>query len=366
MKYIKNYNESLYGEISRLNPKRYENDAKANNIFYDIIEDFKMYNMDLKKVKIIDDENNFNIFNGGIEIGINGSLTYIFGKYNPIHNNINSGNQKSGNRKIEIKYIPFNLIFKKNKLEKIFKTRHIMPQRINVKDTKIFDNPMYNPNISAKDDPNYKEGESMKLYMDIDEFNISVDIASKLLKYFIKEYNKQYPKLKKYKGEMEISDIEKGVEPILKYIKIKNKDGDYLTYGLRYGENEKEIRTFLYNMTNKEYDIFWKNRNKKLYKSHYDKMDRIKQKLEIKIDKLFKDNDIFLNHSKWEKYGFKLSYNNYGIKITFKIEDCNKDLLKQKLNFFNNLDKYDIEYMKITNSVNNDNICYISISLEKN
>jgi len=44
------YNESLFSEISRLNPKRYKNDIKVSELFEEMKEDFLKYDKNLKKV----------------------------------------------------------------------------------------------------------------------------------------------------------------------------------------------------------------------------------------------------------------------------------------------------------------------------
>ena len=57
MKHLKKYdpfvNESIFGDISRLNPERKKNDEKAEELIDEIIKDFEENNKDLKKVKII-------------------------------------------------------------------------------------------------------------------------------------------------------------------------------------------------------------------------------------------------------------------------------------------------------------------------
>lgn len=108
-----------------------------------------------------------------------------------------------------------------------------------------------------------------------EEYKVSPDIAGKVLKYFIDQYNEQYPDLKdsRYKGPMNISDIDKGVAPTLKWINVKSKDNIELNYDLKKGENENEIRSLLKNMTNDEYKVWSKRRQKELYKDSSEKSD---------------------------------------------------------------------------------------------
>lgn len=302
MKYIKTY-ESLYGDVLRVNPKRKINDNKLRNLFNEILEDFEKYDKDLKKVKIIDENGRIIKIDSSLELGLSGSLTYIFGKYHPLYNNIHSGNQREGNRKITIKYIPFIFIFKRNELEKMFNVNRLKNQNITVKDVKTIKNPNYNPNLSTNlmkrdSEPTEKERSEMVLFYEKeDEYKVSPDVAGKILKYFIDQYNVKYPKLKKstYKGPMQISDIEKGVEPTLKYKSIKNKYGEDVIYSIRYGEDDKEQKKIAYNMPKKEYDEYSKKLREEMYKPYYDKQEKEKTKIKNIILKLLKDYNINKN-----------------------------------------------------------------------
>jgi len=51
MKHLKSYNESIFGDISRLSKTRSNNDNKAIEIFKEIIKDFEENGMDLEKSK---------------------------------------------------------------------------------------------------------------------------------------------------------------------------------------------------------------------------------------------------------------------------------------------------------------------------
>ena len=328
MKYLKSYNESLYGEISRLNPNRLSNDEYAYDVFDEMKEDFEKYDRDLKKVKIIDDNGSIVKIGSSIDLGRNAKLFYLFGEYHPVNNDHHSGNNKAGNREIIIKFLPFSVVLKKNSLEKAFNTNRVSPLKVNMIDKKWVNNPIYNPNISGKikfnEEPTKREREMMvRLKEEENDVRISPDISGRIFKYFLKEFNVQYPKLKKgtIKGSTQIRDIQKDVEPTIKYIHVRNKDGVELTYSLRYGDNENEIRKMLYNMTRDEYDIFWKKRNNDLYKDSNDKREIEKDKVEKEINELIVKYDIKLeSKSEYEKFGYRLSYNPpYSLKIDFRI-----------------------------------------------
>jgi len=88
MKHLKSYNESIFGDISRLSKTRSNNDNKAIEIFKEIIKDFEENGMDLKKVKIIDSDSGrvfptIKLLRDGrsLDIGRNCQISYLFGKY---------------------------------------------------------------------------------------------------------------------------------------------------------------------------------------------------------------------------------------------------------------------------------------------
>jgi len=126
-------------------------------------------------------------------------------------------------------------------------TDRIKSQKIELTDVRWKDNLHYNPNISAnfdrKSGPTDEERDMMRqLDEDKKTIRISSDISTEILEYFLNEFNLKYPTLKKgrYKGSMSIDDIEKGVEPVMKYISVRGTDGEEITHGLRADEDEGE------------------------------------------------------------------------------------------------------------------------------
>lgn len=63
--------------------------------------------------------------------------------------------------------------------------------------------------------------------------------------FFVEEYDKQHPELKgiRNKNSDDILDIQSGISPVVKYITVKSKDGEPLTWPLRKNENEKKNKT---------------------------------------------------------------------------------------------------------------------------
>jgi hypothetical protein len=362
MKNLKTY-ESLYGEISRLNPKRYKNDKKAYNLFSEIVEDFKKYDNDLKKIVIRSNGKKLK-FGESIDIGDSGELIYLFGKFDYITNNPHTGNKEDGYHSIEISYVPFSLILKKNSLEKAFNVKRINPLKITLTETKYIKNPEYNPNISRnlgfhQEPTNSDRKKMIRLIEKENKFKISPDIAGKLLKYFLKEYNIQYSILKtsKYKGVNSISDIEKGVNPIIKYISVRNKDNDELTLGIRYGEDESKFRKLLYNMSKEEYDLFYKKRNKEIYSNYYKEVEKKKIYYTDKIKNLFKN----INAYSYNVYGDFTHYINISFTIgilcdKIKLEEIIKDIINSN-NIFEPFNKKSIHVSEY-----NEN-CYADIRL---
>jgi hypothetical protein len=332
MKYLKNfnrYNESILGDIQRLNPRRRESDKKGKILFSDIKEDYLKNDKDLRKVNIIDDGGN-SISLDSIVIGKYYTLSYVFGKYHPVYRSNHSGNREAGDRRIRIVSIPFSFTIRKNELEKAFKTDRIKLSEVRVSDTKTKHNYNRNPNIG-----------NHALYIeDKDEYKISSDVANEIFNFFIGEFNKKYHQLSKskYKGELGVRDIQKGVNPTLKYISTTSKDGKHLSVPIRYGDDEKEIINKVKNMTEKEYKQYYKSKNEEIYKKSSEESNKKKNKIEQDLDKFFKSIDIDLSEeiTEWEKYGFYLKsfINDYEFLVEFKYKDDISDKLKSELKKF--------------------------------
>ena len=364
----------LFRSISRLNPKRYDDDSKFTNLANEMVEDFEKNGKDLRKVKITSDNKKITI-SSSINIGESGSLIYIFGRYHPVKNNIHSGNTEAGNRRIETHFTPFSIVLKKNSIEKAFNTSRLNSLKIRVKDIKVKNNIDYNPNISIGIDNTPSEGDRKRMvrfHKDVEEYKVSPDIAGKVLKYFIDQYNEQYPDLKdsKYKGPFNISDIDKGVSPIIKYISVFNKNGDSLLLGLRKGESEKEMKSMLKKMTKEEYDIFCKKRDEDIYKSSIEKSNLETKIAEEKwIDKmtiLGEKYGIVINTLYGQSYDIRV-YGDYEVVISFSTKQDEKkvnEILKKMVNEnFNEYKKksYDV---RRSFSYDKDNLLFTRIILE--
>lgn len=316
MKHLKKFNEGIFDDISRLNPKRLDSDNKFVDLTKDIIDDFEKNGKDLRKIKILDNEGNKKISLSRIEIGKYYNLSYVFGSFHSTYRNIGTANRKNWDRRIEISKIPFTLTLKKNELERAFRTDRVKFAYCRVKEINTTPNYDRNPNIGNYRVHNEKE----------DEYRVSSDVANNLFKYFIDEFNIQYPDLKdgKYKGINQISDIEKGISPVLNYITVYSKYGDELIYNIRKGDNEDEIRKKLYNMTKAEYDAYCKEQNNKLYTP-----SRIKSEENINLKKSQFIKDIIeplnLNYYRadYDTKDYELRIYNESIKWEFKTVDTN-------------------------------------------
>lgn len=315
MKHLKSFNElneSIFGDIARLNPDRKENDNKFLLLVNEIKEDFENHNKDLRKISIIDDGGSkINI--NEISIGQSYRLSYVFGKFHTIHRNLRTGNVKDWDRRITINNVPFFITLRKNELEKAFNTKRFNLSKTSVKDVTKVPNYDRNPRIPGKQHLHNNK---------IDEYKISYDLALDLFKYFIEEYNSQFPELKstKYKNPDAINYFKKGVMPVERYIDIKLKDGSRATYGLNIGENEKEIRNIISKMNREEYDNWSKERNKERYKPFDEYNKKRKDKWSVKIDKYLKKRGIILKkESEWEPYGFNLQLTDDTMRIQFRL-----------------------------------------------
>lgn len=343
IKTFKQHNESILGDIQRLNPERRKNDQKGKDLFNDIKEDYLENEEDLRKVNIIDDGGN-KISLDSITIGKYYSLSYVFGKYHPVYRSNHSGNREAGDRRIKIVSIPFSFTIRKNELEKAFNTDRIKLSEVRVNDTKTKYNYNRNPNI----------GNNARFIEDENEYKISSDIANEIFNFFIGEFNKKYPQLSKskYKGELGVRDIQKGVNPTLKYVSVTSKDGKELTVPINYGENEKELINKVKNMTKEEYDEYDKSKKEELYKKIDEETNRKKNNLEQDLDKFFKGIGIDLSDeiSQWNKYGFTLKgfIDGYEFLVEFRYKgDDMSDKLKSELNKFE-IDGYKGKLLRVS------------------
>lgn len=272
-------NESLYGQLSRLSPKRYKNDVKASTLIDDMIEDFEQNGKNLRKVSFFKNKNEISL--DRIEVGTSGRLSYVFGKYHPVRNSTMSRNNRAGNHKVSISYIPTELVLRKNELEKGFGTSRFQLGFCRVKEEIIEDNPDYNPNISMNLDlneiPTERQREMMRMFNEKEyEYEVSPDVATKILKYFIKEYKRQYPTIvSKYKNSMGLDEFEKGIKQTLDYIHGRDIEGKEVTAGLYQGENKKDLLAQMKSMTKDEFEKMRQELKSKEYEG-YDKKEKIK------------------------------------------------------------------------------------------
>lgn len=219
MKNINTYEQFNENILSRLSPKKWKNDIKATLLFDEIKADFEKYDRDLRKVSIFKDdiEKSFQ----KLEFGSRGRFAYCFGKYHPINNSTRTGNERIGNRKIEISYYNTRIDFKE---------RDISIGESNVRDIRI---------VEDTSKSNRKYGPYSKSIEDF--YNISKDISNKIVNYFIKEYDKKYPQLGKYKNVNYIDDIEDGMTPTVEYITGVDVNGQTVTDSLYAGENKEQL-----------------------------------------------------------------------------------------------------------------------------
>ncbi len=353
MKYLKTY-EGFWGNLARLSPERKENDEKAVQLFHDISNDFEKYGSDLKKIKIVD-RGGTNISLNNLTIGKNYTINYVFGKYHPIKRDVFSSNIEHGDRRVIIDNIPFFIVLKKNELEKAFNTSRIKLTNVTVNDIKNFEN------LDGTQKQRFNEK--------VDKYNISSDIANQLFDYFIEEFNIQYPDLKssKYKNSMSIKNIEKGIKPIIKHIEVKGKDGRLLTFDLRLGDNEQEIRKMLSNMTESEYDVFWKKRRKELHEPSDKKEEEYKKEICGKISEILKNCDINLEPVKFNEFGFgRATVNEYEIVVEFTSNDPEIEFkLHNAIKIMQNIDGYEFKSKRIMDGYSDKNMKFIILHFEK-
>jgi hypothetical protein len=341
--------KGFWSNLVRLfNPKRKEADLNSEVLFSEIIKDFKKYDKDLRKVKIIN--HGGNIFNfSQISIGHSYTLSYVFGKYHPVYRDFHIGNRDNYDRRVKIHNIKFSFTILKNELENFFNTSRLTIPKANIEVEKT------TPNLDgSKHHRNERKS---------DKYVISSDLANKLFDYFNNQFDEQYPILKgtKYKGSMEIRDIKKGVNPVVKHNEIVNKYGETIYYSIRFGEDEKIIRNMLYNTRKSDYDVAYKQHNDVLYKSYHDKKNIKDFQILSKISDILKKHSINLDPKEF-KYGIGAEFG-FGKALVYEheivIEFCSTDseivekvdgLLKD----LKDIDGYVYSYKRIFNGYNDD------------
>jgi hypothetical protein len=188
-------------------------------------------------------------------------------------------------------------------------------------------------------------------------------MANYIFKFFIEEFKNKYPELNKsiYKGNMSINDIDKGINPTIKYITVKNKDGDNLTVQIRKNDNIKNIIKIVKNMTKLEYDEYSKEKTQKLYKLSDEIEKNEKLKIEKKINDLFKKYNINLLPTEWEKFGFRLIGNiNYDFIIEFRYKNDISNIINKLIE--NEIDfDYNIKFEGVKNGFRTDSYKYYRI-----
>lgn len=202
---------------------------------------------------------------------------------------------------------------------------------------------------------------------EIKEYKISSKIGLKLLDYFKKLWKEKYPDVdSRYKGPMTIREIERGISPILRFGYTKSKDGVEVTYAIRKGDNEKDIIKKINNMTEKEYKLYYKEENEKLYKKSYDLEENEKNTISKEIDKLFKANDIILEPTEWEPLGFRLSsfIKDFEFIVEFKSNKDIKDKVKEILSK-NKISGYTGDLIRVSDGYSDKSIKYYTIVFEK-
>lgn len=317
------YNESLYDDFLRLDPKIVKNNEYFIELVHEIETDFYENNEDLRKVFIIDGNSNYNINFSNITIGKRYNLSYVFGKYDPVHGSLTSGNRKESDKRIEIINIPFSFTFLKDELEKMFNTNRLKYPETTLKVTELKPNYNRNPNLG-----NHRiSNEIEKVY------KISSDLAEYLFSFFYNKYNEQYPELKKsnYRSERSIKDIKIGISPIIKHVNIKTKDGKNNTYGLRADVDLKKIKSIASQMTENEFSDFTQKQRSELYKPHDDYLKSKKNKIKNKINEiLIKENIISEESVKYSYLSLGDSRFNYSNEtsedFSKKIKDIFKDI----------------------------------------
>jgi hypothetical protein len=132
---------------------------------------------------------------------------------------------------------------------------------------------------------------------------------------------------------MTVKDIEKNIPPVIKWINIKNKDGDVLNYDLRIGDDQNKIINIIKNLSKDEYQTWYKNKQSIIYKDNNDKTNSEKENLTKLIDNKFKEFNIILNPDDWNKYGFsfKAFIPNYEFVIEFRYPEDITNQVKQML-----------------------------------
>jgi hypothetical protein len=264
---------------------------------------------------------------------------------------------------------------KKNELERAFNTSRFRNANIEVEEVRVIDNPIYNPNISRNLDlherPTDREREMMVRYKEIeDRYTISGDVAVKILNYFIKEYDKQFPQLTGvYRGPMQIDQIERGVSPTLDFIHGYGIDGKEITTALHKGESKKDLLKLMKTMTAKEFEKMRREKEDKEYEPYYAKekikKETIRESCKNVITSLLKKYNLIIEDAlEFRIYDDRIQINFRINKPKSAIDSKIKDLCAEIQPITN--EKYEYVYKNFYTSSGwkDDNLTFATIELE--
>ena len=286
-------NESLFGNISRLQPGsrpetknkllgRMDDDNYASEIFEEMKSDFIKYDKDLHKVKIMGDS----------------KMIYVFGQYHIIKNSTQTGNFNEEpifgnvlNKRITVTYVKPELLLKPNELETMFGvSRGLKYAKGRMEIETTTKNPNYRPGFRPKYDEVLSPSEKEMVRVidrEKEDFKITYDLSKEIFNYFNKEYVKQYPQLKnaQYKNEWSINEIESGKKPSLGYLHATDIKGKNITYDYSDLKDKKKIEDYIKN------NEIIEGRNKERYPITYFTLpNEDKETIKSNIENMSKDD----------------------------------------------------------------------------
>lgn len=241
-------NENIIGDFARLRPGSREgtknklagrkgDDNYAVEIYNDMVNDFEENGRDLRKVLIVD----------------NTRMSYIFGEFHPVENSIMSGNiGDNGKKKITVTYVSGELLLKRDELEKAFGvSRGLKMSKGRIKIEEDYPNPRhdpdFHPNLWGTKLTQTEKERYRRFNHKSEEFKITYDLAKSFINYFIKEYNKQYPELKKskYKNEMSIRELDKTGRVKIGYVDVFDKEHNEIVYEYFSKKEKKKLEKYI-------------------------------------------------------------------------------------------------------------------------
>ena len=215
MNNITSYNEFVNEKLLT------QSEPDVDAIFTDMVKDFEENGKDIRKAMMIGT-----------------GIHYVFGKFHEVNNSPMTGNKQVGNKDVTIHCWKSESIFGRGEAS--------------VKIEEKIVNPDYDPNYGHFDKKDNLTDEQRRnkwrIYNEKEtRFMTSYKKGMKIVEYFTKAWDEKYPQLKgaNYKNLMNITEIERGDDPHLGSVDVRDKVNTEIIYQFTNFEDEKKLKKYI-------------------------------------------------------------------------------------------------------------------------